>query len=295
VTFHLLRLRLHFTAADAIHFPSGSAGNILRGAFGTVFRDIACVPQCPGRSGRNIRECEVRATCAYAQTFEPAAIAAGPSGLSDHPRPFVFRANHLDGQTIAPGEPFWFDTHLFETNHPPTEHFIRTFTALAGVGFGLHRSRAQFVAADAAQPVSIALDDCRPELERIRIEFKTPTELKSAGAIVTKPEFGILFARIRDRISTLRALYGGGPLEIDFRALAGRAQQIRMTRCDIHQMEAARRSSKTSQVHTIGGFTGAAEYEGALSEFLPYLETASWTGVGRHCVWGNGEISHHPA
>ncbi len=33
-----------------------------------------------------------------------------------------------------------------------------------------------------------------------------------------------------------------------------------------------------------------AEYEGDLAEFLPYLEAAHWTGVGRHCTWGNGQI-----
>jgi len=33
-----------------------------------------------------------------------------------------------------------------------------------------------------------------------------------------------------------------------------------------------------------------AEYEGQLGEFIPYLEAAQWTGVGRQCVWGKGEI-----
>jgi len=36
---------------------------------------------------------------------------------------------------------------------------------------------------------------------------------------------------------------------------------------------------------------GIAEYEGDLAEFLPYLEAARWTGVGRQSVWGKGEIS----
>jgi hypothetical protein len=40
----------------------------------------------------------------------------------------------------------------------------------------------------------------------------------------------------------------------------------------------------------LGGFTGWAEYEGELREFVPYLEAARWTGVGRQTVWGKGEI-----
>jgi CRISPR/Cas system endoribonuclease Cas6 (RAMP superfamily) len=51
-----------------------------------------------------------------------------------------------------------------------------------------------------------------------------------------------------------------------------------------------RRSSRTGQSHGIGGFVGWAEYQGELSEFLPILQAAQWTGVGRHCVWGNGEL-----
>jgi hypothetical protein len=28
-----------------------------------------------------------------------------------------------------------------------------------------------------------------------------------------------------------------------------------------------------------------------MAEFLPYLEAARWTGVGRQTVWGKGEIA----
>jgi len=55
-------------------------------------------------------------------------------------------------------------------------------------------------------------------------------------------------------------------------------------------VDAERRSSRTGQVHGIGGFVGVAEYEGELGEFVPYLEAARWTGVGRQCVWGKGEL-----
>ncbi|HEV2687014.1 MAG TPA: hypothetical protein VGV35_00630, partial [Bryobacteraceae bacterium] len=262
MTFDLLALRLHFTAKDPIDFAPGTPGNILRGAFGMVFRSIACAADCPGRAGRDVRECEQRATCAYARTFEPASVQPGPSGLSDHPRPFVFRASHLDNRTISPGDPFWFDVHLFDTRNPPVQDFTRAFSALASEGFGPKRARANFVSADAASPISISLDSAGTGAQRIRVEFKTPTELKSADRVVTQPEFGVLFARIRDRISTLRALYGPGPLEIDFRALGDRASEIRMTRCDTRHIAAARRSSRTGQVHGIGGFIGTAEYEG---------------------------------
>jgi hypothetical protein len=58
----------------------------------------------------------------------------------------------------------------------------------------------------------------------------------------------------------------------------------------MQSVDIRRRSSRTGQTHGIGGFTGFAEYEGDLAEFLPWLEAAQWTGVGRQSVWGKGEI-----
>ena len=67
-----------------------------------------------------------------------------------------------------------------------------------------------------------------------------------------------------------------------------------MTRCEIEQVEIVRRSSRTGKVHPLGGFTGQADYEGGLTDFVPYLFAAKWTGVGRQTVWGKGEISVYP-
>jgi hypothetical protein len=61
-------------------------------------------------------------------------------------------------------------------------------------------------------------------------------------------------------------------------------------RTDLQRVSSKRRSSRNEQLHAIGGFVGAVDYEGELDEFVPYLEAAQWTGVGRHCVWGNGEL-----
>jgi hypothetical protein len=125
----------------------------------------------------------------------------------------------------------------------------------------------------------------------LRIQFLTPTELKSGQAIAARPEFVHLAARVRDRISTLRELYGGGALDLDFREFGERASLIRMTHCDIRRVDLKRRSSRTGQVHSIGGFVGEAHYEGELGEFVPYLKAAQWTGVGRQTVWGKGQIA----
>jgi hypothetical protein len=285
--FALHPLRFSFVAREPVYFPPGKSSNVLRGAFGTIFRRIACVPQCP-----EARTCEQRAGCPYARIFEPSAVGSGPSGLADWPRPFVFRATHLDGLTIPPGSEFHFDLNLFDVRDPATAgYFATAFSQLAQEGLGPNRGRVELTGVrQAAEPLEIDLAAQAEPATRVRVRFLTPIELKSGQQLAERPEFGILAARIRDRISTLRHLYGPGPLDIDFQKFGEQASLVRMTYCEIRHVGVARRSSRTGQIHSIGGFTGEAEYEGALTEFIPYLRAAEWTGVGRQTTWGKGHI-----
>jgi hypothetical protein len=223
----------------------------------------------------------------------------------------VFRASHLDGCAFREGEAFHFDVHLFDVREPALPHFVAAFAELAREGLGPGRGRASLDGVDQldlngetihrvfdgerrlteepAAPCALDLTETE-RMERARVRFVTPTELKSGGRLVERPEFPILFGRLRDRIGTLKAMYGGGPLEVDFRGLGERAGAVRMTGCEWQWRGVERRSSRTGQRHPLGGFVGEAEYEGDLGEFAPYLRLGRWVGVGRQTVWGKGEI-----
>ena len=307
VKFEFYRTRFRFRPAGLLYFPPYKAGNLVRGAFGTIFRGLVCQPDC-----RDARSCEVRGSCPYARIFEPrAARGEGPSGLLDWPRPFVFRAAHLDGRTLTAGELFYFDVHLFDIREPGLPYFVAAFEQLARLGLGSRRVRADLVSVeqlnledaagaqvydggsavrDLSEPIAVDLSPMPHRVSRARVHFITPTELKSGHQVVDRPEFAVLFGRLRDRISSLGALYGRGPLEIDFRAMGERAACVRMTRCEWLYSNAERLSSRSGQRHSLGGFTGEAEYAGELEEFVPYLGVGRWTGVGRQTVWGKGEI-----
>jgi hypothetical protein len=283
--FRLYPLRLTFIARGAISFSRAAAGNQLRGAFGAILRKLACRPDCPGA-----RDCEQRDACEYGLMFAPAA-STGPSGLADRPRPFVFRAHHLSGRTVAPGESFHFNFHWFDLRRPSIKMAVQAFAELAREGLGPERTSADLteVTGDTA-PLRLSLDPPDQPVDRVTVRFETPTELKTEGHSASEPEFAILAARIRDRISTLRALYDDGPLKLDFREFAERAARVRMTRCDVRHLSISRRSSHTGQVHPLGGFVGEADYEGDLTEFVPFLQAAAWTGVGRQTAWGKGVV-----
>jgi len=239
-----------------MRFPRGQAGNVVRGALGAILHKIASAAD-------------------YTRIFEPASPGTGPSGLASRPRPFVIRAGSLDGQIVEPGVEFSVGLNLFDAG--VLTHFEQAFA-----------NWAELVSVD-RDPVTVDLNANSVRIRRIRVEFQTPTELKTAAG-TPDADFSVLLARARDRVSTLRGLYGAGPSEIDFRGLAERARSVKTVRCELRHVAVERRSSRTGQRHGIGGFIGIAEYEGDLAEFVPYLKAAYWTGVGRHCTWGNGQI-----
>jgi hypothetical protein len=229
-----------------------AAANLVRGQFGKILKN-----QYPA---------------SYAKYFAPVREGAGPSGFRDPPRPFVLRLAGLEGA---------IGVNLFEEFEPPLELFREVLGRVACEWF--HAPRIERVE---HERLEIELDGLPGSAHRLRVEFLTPTELKGCD----RPEFATLFARIRDRLSMLRSLYGAGPLDIDFRGLGEKAKDVRMTRCDLRNLNVQRRSGAQGRSHSIGGFVGVAEYEGELAPFLPYFEAARWTGVGRQTVWGKGEI-----
>ena len=278
MTFTVRPLRFSFLAKDPIFFPAGKPGNVVRGAFGLLFRELAC--SCASDHAED---------CAYARIFEPKPMAGGPSGFADLPRPFVIRAAHLDGRRIAPGERFHFDLNLFTDDPWPLPYFERTFAKLASQGMGPGRGRAVFEGMSASV-LELSLERPSTAVDRVTVDFVTPTELKVAERLLDEPLFEPLIARLRDRISNLGEQYGHGPLDVDFLALAARARGVRLAESEIRHVEAERRSSRTGQTHPLSGFVGRASYEGDLAEFVPYLQIGEYTGVGRQTVWGKGEL-----
>jgi hypothetical protein len=318
--FEFFRFRFHFRALDAVHFPAGKSGNIIRGALGRILRDTA-------------------SPAAYARLFEPGSLllgqapspatarsasmalasfpnhglgsmavtrassrGQGPSGLHDWPRPFILRAGALDGLTIPQNGAFSFDVHIFDLRPAVLAYFHQAFEQLGSDGIGPGHGRVALQCAeqvdlndcprpaDPPLPLTADLSPDGEPVERVRLIFATPTELKSGGAVAPRPEFAVLFARLRDRISTLRDLYGAGPLEVDFRGMGERAAAIRLGAFEAQWERVERKSGRTGQIHPLGGFTGWAEYEGELAEFVPWLKAARWVGVGRQTVWGKGDV-----
>jgi hypothetical protein len=208
----------------------------------------------------------------------------GPSGLRDVPRPFVLRVAGLPAEVPAGGE-FTFGVHLFDRAARPLMEAAIARVARAGLG----PERTPFHFRGEWREQRIDLSPGTEAAAGLSVEFVTPTELKGhdgQGA----PPFEVLVARARDRLSALLFAYGGVSPEWDFAGLRERARLVRLAGEDLRRAGGVRVSTRTHQSHAVAGFAGRAEYEGAVGEFVPLLRGAGCAGVGRHTVWGNGEI-----
>jgi len=250
--------------------------------------------------------------------FEP-GWRDGPSGFANAPRPFVIRAAALDGRRYSAGSDFRIDIHVFDVAEPVLEYLVLSFLELASEGIGAGRGRIALrrvhAVSASGNPGALVYDDghgLEPEantkielplvategapVRRVRIRLVTPTELKSGGEVLESLPFRAVFARARDRVCTLASLYRDplAGLDYDFRALGRRAAGVETVSTDLRWVSAQRRSSRSGEVHPLGGLVGEVQYAGELAEFMPILRAAEWTGIGRQTVWGKGAIKVEP-
>ena len=302
--FH--RLRFYFRARAPLFLAAGAAANQVRGGLGRILK-TACPPGCAAPetcpSGRN---------CLYGRLFDPAPAADGPSGLRDAPRPFVLRPRGMEERRVAAGETLALDIHLFDLAAGRPEQLAAAVAQWAVDGLGPVRRSAELARAEqigsagavervifdgdsllpSGQPLMVPLAGAGDAAVReVTVEFLSPTELKGDEFSVRSPGFGPLFGRALERVATLARLYNGEAVAVDFRALNAAARTVRVLESDLHSVERERTSAHTGQRHSLGGLAGRVRYAGDdLRPFLPWLNAASWTGVGRQTVWGKGEI-----
>jgi hypothetical protein len=227
----------------------------------------------------------------------------------------VVRAGALDGQSYRSGEAFSIDVHIFDLHEPIVAYFVLAFHQLAGSGIGAERGRIRLIhvcALDATRgpgpasdadtagfsfkPVALGIrfrsrsTRWNPPVHKLDPPFHNPNGVEERWKHPARRS-GIVFARARTVHRDLEApLYGAGPIEIDFRGMAERAARVAVAGSTLRWESHRRKSSRTHQVHPLGGFIGEVCYQGNMAEFIPFLKAASWAGIGRQTVWGKGAL-----
>lgn len=308
--FQVTRFVFSLEAYETLILPGHNKGNVLRGAFGSVFKQICCGSACSNCSASPLRD-----QCAYASIFEPAPPRHSErlSTFQDIPRPFVFRPPADVKNRYERGDLFEFELLLFGSALQYLPYFIVAFRELSERGFGIGRGRctlksvmalgagtdcpvaevytheSQSVRAPASTLQAADIMQVAPTAaRRIQVEYLTPTHIKHQGGTVETPEFHHLIKRLRDRINALACFYCGTVLDVDFAEFGRRAESVKTDEVKIRWVSRERFSTRTKQTHPIGGFVGEAIYSGDIAEFVPLLRLGEWVHVGKHAVWGNG-------
>lgn len=269
-SFDFSSVTFNLQAKDAFAFPAFLTGNIFRGALGSFLQSAN-----PG---------------AYSALFgSPTLSEERPATTT--PRPFVLRCRNLDGCRYSPGEVFSFHLHLFLFESQLLEALTAAVDAMGHKGFGPTRSRAILLLPPVQRHRSLHLDEPVEQANLVRIHFHTPTELKRRAEIREPCQFSLLIEHITRRLERLSAQYGAGSLALDDNTLRKQTDAVLLRSANLQYVEVSRRGSRHGQTHPMGGFVGSADYSGDLTPFMRLLQAASAAGVGRHTVWGNGEIS----
>ena len=238
-----------------------------------------------------------------ARGLRPPVRAGQPTGASSQRLRRLAAAFHfagrttLDGRTVPQGGRFCFDVHIFDLRPAVLSLFPRGIRAVRRPG---DRSRHGRVALSGPSRWiwRTRPDPCRERRaaghrsrrrpgaggSRVGVRFLSPTELKSEGPWLR----GRNLRFFSPGCATASARCGRYTAPARWRSISAamgeRAAAIRMSRCDVQWEKVERKSGRTGQVHPLGGFTGSAEYEGELAEFLPWLRAArGWGWAGRRC------------
>lgn len=303
----IARLLFELHPHAPLHLPLEIRGNVLRGAFGTVFQRSVCQPICPGTDS-----CPNRDTCAYAMLFEPQwRVRTGEKRGADAPRGFLFRPTQHPDPHFGPNQPLHFELRLFGQSSEAIPFFIHAFQSFVSQGLHgtpVHLASVQtldWTGASRAELLSdgkltrnpalvLRLSDLRaprPPDGPIRIDFITPTWIKLNDRDQRVPSFEALICRLRDRLIALSQLYEGREWEADFEPIGQLAAQAEIVSCHGAWWRDARRSSRTRQIMPMAGFVGTIRYEKVHPALWRLLLLGQEIHVGRYTVWGNGAYS----
>jgi hypothetical protein len=299
----LSRYRVRLRALADLDLPP-YLGSTLRGAFGHVFRRVACLAPQGG-------PCPAREACPYHLIFEPAppSDAVALSSLDDIPRPFVIAPPPAAQTRYPAGSDLAFDLTLIGRARGFLAHFIVTLREMRALGRGRHpvvlrrvdavapgRDRSILVYSDEdnlvrSNDASLSLDDCeslQPPAGPLTVRFLTYTRLKHDGQWARRPEFHIVFRRLIGRLSSLAVFHCGVRLDLDFAGLIDAAKAVKLIEDRTHWEDWTRYSSRQDRRMTLGGLVGEAVYEGPLADLWPFIVFGQWTHVGKNATFGLG-------
>jgi len=308
LTYH--RLRFRCKVETPLHLGGWRAGSNLRGALVEVMR---------------------RATCT-GDSADPAHLAECPVcwlvAANDHPgqerRGYVLTPPVGASEHLAVGETFTFHLTLLGSATRYLPYFVLALPEAGRLGVGPGRGRFRLIDIQAEHPLAgdwpvLQAGDrvVRPPVQTVShtdlsqaaealsarlethtdvvIRFITPLRLIVDGRLLKSPDFGVVFARLLERLDDLAIQYAGGSprLPEDCRRLWTLANQVRLVESHATWVDVCSGSSRSRQATWISGLVGPARYSApgeVWRTLLPWLLWGQVCQVGKDTAKGNGVL-----
>jgi len=309
--FRVARYELELTPVEPLSLPA-FMGSTLRGAFGNVFRRIACSEPIRARH-RDCQGCLLRDSCPYAYVFETSP-PPGSERLRTHtaiPRPFVLEAPARAEAVYPPGGSLRFSLVLVGRAIDYLPYFVVAFRELGNDGMGKGRGRFNLASVWAHSdgreisiysaeegritPRSVAVtgDEFHRQAAelagpRLALRFLTMTRLQFGGQLVDSPAFHVVVRALVRRVANLAYFHHGWSLDCDFRELVRAAGEVRLVADETRWVDWERYSSRQDARMKLGGILGRAVYAGEFEPFLPLLVLGTYVHVGKNATFGLG-------
>jgi CRISPR-associated endoribonuclease Cas6 len=314
----VLRTRLTLRLLDATMLPPYK-GALLRGGFGYAFQRAACPQPCWGHSDT----CAVGALCPYRWIFEtphPPDVAQ-LHDLQDLPRPFVIEPPLDHKRQYAAGDALEFGLVLIGRAIDHLPYFLFSFEQLGRMGLGREQARARLERVEALRPwapTGVAVyQDGRVTTDAalltdadatylysaatiaaraaqlpadLRITLHTPLRVKARGAFIETFDFGAIIQAACWRLNALATFHGGGPWDVNHRALADQARSVTVEQSRVEWVDWERTSTRAPQPRSmkLGGIIGGAVLRDVPPELRAVLLAGSLVHVGKAAVFGHG-------
>jgi hypothetical protein len=306
-----IRLRFRCHAEDRLHLGGFRAGSNLRGALVNVMRRATCAGD--------------PSDAAHAATCPVCWLVAA----NDHPgqerRGYTITPPLGLGDSLQPGEGFDFHITLFGQAVSYLPYFVLAVPETGRNGVGPGRGRFELDSIQAEHPlygdwpvlkpgenivrppdwvidhamIAQAVELSHMGRGRLRIDFLTPLRLIEDDRLLKSPDFGVIFARLLERLDDLSIQHAEGdrrPPE-DRQRLWDLANRVRLVKSETAWVDVPSGSSRTGQQTWISGLVGLAWYSASPEtwrELLPWLLWGELTQVGKDTTKGNGVFKLMP-
>jgi len=309
--FKTATYRVELTAGEKGLIMPSYKGATIRGAFGTIFRRIACATKM-----KECNSCVLKGNCAYAYIFEtsPPAETKVLSKNESVSRPFVIEPPLEKKTDYMNGETFSFELVLIGRAIAYLPYFILAFKELGEIGIGKLRNPFVLERFVAIQPFSgmekeiysrvsdkvlnidltvsgkdAAESTLRDPQKQVNINFLTMTRIKHNDMFVRRIEFHVLIRALLRRFSSLYYFHHGEELKADFTQLVEKASTVNIAASKTEWVDWERYSQRQGARLNMGGVVGQVSYYGDIDEFLPILRLGEIVHVGKSCTFGMGK------